>query len=56
MNAREAVQPLLDIVQRNVKRIGQLVTRMPESARRRDLNRIRCTVQGLSERGDEGRG
>ncbi len=47
VNDREAVQPLLDIVQRNVKRIGQLVTEMLESSRRRELKCKRCTVQDL---------
>lgn len=44
---REVAQPYLDIVNRNVKRIGQLVTEMLESSRRREVNPEPCSVKDL---------
>ena len=44
---RENAQPLLDIVERNSKRIGQLVTEMLESSRKRELNLVPCVVHDL---------
>ena len=44
---REAVQPFVDVVQRNSSRIGQLVTQMLESSRKRELNRAPAGVNDL---------
>jgi len=46
---REVAQPYLDIINRNVKRIGQLVTEMLGSSRRREVNAEPCTVKDLVE-------
>ncbi len=42
---RDVAQPFLDIINRNVKRIGQLVTEMLESSRRPELNQEPCSVK-----------
>lgn len=43
----DGARPLFDIVERNIKRIGQLITEMLESSRKRELQLKPCRVEDL---------